>query len=133
MKVGNARIANLNDTKRRIYGDGITNSRAMLGHVSWEIETGEKMDSKAFFSSGVLEVPSGGEIASHKHTTREEIYYVLSGSADVTIDGETIKVEPGIAMWFPANTEHRVYNPYKENLLMYFATAVTEPGHMAHD
>ncbi len=132
MKVGNARLATLNETKRRIYPDGKTNSRPIFGHLSWDAENGEKIDSKAFFSAGVLEVPPGGEIRAHRHEYREEIYYALSGVGEVTIDGKTITVQPGTALWFPANCEHRVYNPNQENLLFYFATAVTEPGHMSH-
>lgn len=133
MKIGSAKIASLYDTKRRIYADGKTNSRPIFGHLSWDAENGDKIDSQAFFSSGVLEVPQGGEIPTHKHSNREEIYYVLSGEGEATIDGETTKIQPGTAMWFPSNCNHRIYNPNEENLLLHFSTAVTEPGHMSHD
>ena len=134
MKAGNAVYAALSDTKRRIYQDGKTNSRPILGHVSWDAENGAKIDSKAFFSSGVLELPPGGEIVQHKHSNREELYYVLSGKGEATIDGVTTVMEPGILFWFPANCVHRILNPDKEaTLLIFFATAVTEPGHMSHD
>jgi mannose-6-phosphate isomerase-like protein (cupin superfamily) len=133
MKVGKARVANLSETKRRIYPDGKTNSRPIFGHVSWDAENGDKIDSKAFFSSGVLEIPSGGEIRSHSHPFREEIYYVLSGSGQATVDGEPVRLETGLALWFPANCEHRIFNSNQETLLIFFATAVTEPGHMSHD
>ena len=132
MKAGKGIYAALDETKRRIYEDGKTNSRPILGHVSWDAENGAKIDSKAFFSSGVLEVPAGGEIVAHKHDTREEIYYVLSGTGEATIDGETVIMKPGVAFWFPASCMHRITNPNQETLLLFFATAVTEPGHMAH-
>ena len=133
MKVGKARIANLADVNRRVYADKKTSSRVLFANDAWDVASGEKMSSMAFFSSGVLELPTGGEIASHKHLHREEIYFVLQGSGEITADGKTVTVKEGHAIWFPAETEHRAYNPNEETLLFYFATAVIEPGHMSHD
>lgn len=133
MNIGNGRFASLDETKRRIYADGKTNSRPILGNVNWEAENGSKIDSKAFFSAGVLEIPQNGEISTHKHKMREEIYYVLRGIGEATVDGETMTIKPGIALWFPANCEHGIFNPNQEELLLFFATAVIEPGNMKHD
>ena len=133
MKIGQARLVNLADVSRRSFPDGKTNSRVLFANKAWEdVDAGDKIDSQAFFSSGVLELPQGAEIASHNHPYREEIYYVLSGSGEITADGETVPVSPGQAFWFPAKVEHRTFNPNEEPLLLYFATAVTEPGHMVH-
>ena len=133
MKVGTGQFATLAETKRRIYEDGKTNSRPIFGNVVWDAENGAKLDSKAFFSSGVLELPAGGEIMAHRHSTREEIYYVLEGAGKAVIDGETVDLSPGASLWFPENCEHCILNPNEEHLLLFFATAVTEPGNMSHD
>ena len=133
MKIGNARIGSIKETKRRIFDNGKTFARAILGNVSWNVNTGEKIDSKAFFSCGVLELQQGGKVAAHSHKTREEIYYILNGVAEVTVDKEKSTLQPGTAIWFPANVEHGIFNPNKNTLVVYFSTATTKPGYMSHD
>lgn len=133
MKLGKARITSVGDANPRTYADGKTTSRAMFGYKEWEIQTPERIDSKAFFSCGVLQLPEGGEIAAHSHPCREEVYFVLEGTGEVSADGESTVVKPGTAIWFPAGTVHRVFNPNKESLKMFFATAVTDPSNMKHD
>ena len=133
MKLGRARITSVGDANPRTYPDGKTTSRAMFGYKDWEIQTPERIDSKAFFSCGVLQLPEQAEIAAHCHSGREEIYFVLEGTGEVNADGEYAVVQPGMAIWFPAGTVHRVFNPNKESLKMFFATAVTDSGNMKHD
>lgn len=132
MKLGNARIANIEETNQRIFNNGQRITRAILGNVNWDVITGEKIDSKAFFSCGVIEMQKGGEIAAHSHKTREEIYYIISGVGEVTVDNKTVTLQPGTAIWFPSEAEHRIFNPNKKPLIVYFTTATTKPGHMAH-
>ena len=41
--------------------------------------------------------PGAGVPFLHRHTTHEELYFFLSGSGEIEIDGEAIKVGPGSA------------------------------------
>lgn len=78
-------------------------------------------------------MPEQAETAAHCHSGREGVYSVLEGTGEVSADGESAVVKPGMAIWFPAGTVHRVFNPNKESLKMFFATAVTDSGNMKHD
>lgn len=48
---------------------------------------------------------AGGGPPPHKHKW-EEIYVVLSGQMDVTVDGKTTRLGPGDFAHVPANTPH---------------------------
>jgi mannose-6-phosphate isomerase-like protein (cupin superfamily) len=58
---------------------------------------------------GVLELDTGGYYPSHAHPA-PEIYFVLSGTADWTVDHETFVVEPGMAIYHAPNVPHRMVN-----------------------
>ena len=50
----------------------------------------------------------------HTHSDREEINITLGGKGIVVVEGEKIKVEPGIFCYYPAGARHEVLNPYEE-------------------
>ena len=133
MVFGKAIISNLSSTNFRIFKDGKTRSKVLLSHTDWKVEKGDNIDSKAFFSTGIIELPEGAKIDLHSHENREEIYFILKGKGEITVDGSSKILNQGDVIWFPSKTMHGLYNLNKEILQLYFATAVTSPGHMAHD
>lgn len=46
--------------------------------------------------------------------TADEIYIVLSGHAEITMDGEPIRPEPGDVVYIPAGVNHAVRNLSRE-------------------
>lgn len=46
----------------------------------------------------------------HYHSNAENIYYVLEGTARVSIRGEEVTAGPGVAVWIPPNEPHDVEN-----------------------
>lgn len=44
---------------------------------------------------GISIIPPGGSIGYHRHTGDFEVYYILSGKARVTLDGEVRVIGPG--------------------------------------
>jgi len=46
-----------------------------------------------------------GEVTDHCHP-HEQIGYILSGSAEITIDGHTKQLGPGDAYYIPGNVQH---------------------------
>lgn len=55
-------------------------------------------------------VPPGQTSTLHSLTT-SEVYYILSGSGDMSIDDETQRVEPGDAIYIPPNARQCIHNP----------------------
>jgi len=60
---------------------------------------------------------AGGATVPHHHAETEEIYYILSGTAEMTLDGETRLVGPGDAIAIPPGARHTIRNPGPEELV----------------
>jgi quercetin dioxygenase-like cupin family protein len=60
-----------------------------------------------------FEVEAGGELHPHSHHTHE-FYYMLSGRAVMTIEGESREVVPGDLIYIPPDALHTI-RPVSEN------------------
>ena len=56
-------------------------------------------------------VPPGTTTALHHHPQTEEIYFILDGAGEMTINGETRSVSVGDAVAIPPGASHRIHNP----------------------
>ena len=69
---------------------------------------------------GVLELAPKATYPAHQHPA-PEIYYVISGKAEWSVDDETFVVESGAAIHHPPNASHRMVNIGDDVLrLVYF-------------
>lgn len=59
-------------------------------------------------SGGVAVCPRYGALALHRHK-QAEIYYILSGSGEVEIEGQRNKVSKDMVIWIPGDAEHGVF------------------------
>ena len=57
---------------------------------------------------GLAEFPGGTLAAPHTHETQEEIIYILSGEGAIITDEETVRLEPGLAVFIPPGLSHRI-------------------------
>lgn len=64
-----------------------------------------------------IEVLPGKRLSYQKHAQRAEHWFVVEGTAKVTLDGEEITVRAGEAIDIPIGTAHRVENPDEGNLI----------------
>ena len=64
-----------------------------------------------------IEVLPGKRLSYQKHAQRAEHWFVVEGTAKVTLDGEEITVRAGEAVDIPIGTAHRVENPDEGNLI----------------
>lgn len=55
-------------------------------------------------------LPPGGATTPHHHPLAEEIYYLLEGAGEMTIDGEMRRVEAGDAIAIPPGAIHTIKN-----------------------
>lgn len=55
-------------------------------------------------------LPPGASTTPHHHRLTEEIYYILEGSGDMRVAGETRPVVPGDAIAIPPGATHQVTN-----------------------
>jgi mannose-6-phosphate isomerase-like protein (cupin superfamily) len=80
----------------------------------------------ALFNAGVLgphfnfmhrgEIPVGSGIGHHFHNTADEMFVILNGEAQFTIDGRTALVKGPVAVVCRAGHSHAIYNSSTEVL-----------------
>ena len=136
MELNKAIISNvclIKGNNPRPYYDGKVKAKILVAHPNCKGEKGDSINSKAIFSAEIIELPEGAETGVHSHENREEIYFVLEGRGEVTVEKSKGVLNQGDVIWFPANNLHGIYNPNKENLKIFVVTAVTRPGMMIHD
>jgi mannose-6-phosphate isomerase-like protein (cupin superfamily) len=59
----------------------------------------------------------GQATTPHHHAITEEIYYILTGVAEMTLADETRLVGPGDAIAIPPGSQHTIRNTGKEDLV----------------
>src|ERR1044071_5255479 len=64
-----------------------------------------------------IEVLPGKRLSYQKHAQRAEHWFVVGGTAKVTLDGREHTVGTGEAIDIPIGTAHRVENPGADNLI----------------
>ena len=64
-----------------------------------------------------LVVRPGKRLSYQTHARRAEHWFVVSGTATVTLDGTDVRVEPGHAVDIGLGTAHRVANEGDEDLV----------------
>jgi len=78
------------------------------------------LDQRVLREIGFLAIATlsrGKTIESHKDPM-EEIYFVLSGEGEMSVDEETRHVGPGDATWIPAGADHSLTNSSESDLLI---------------
>ena len=69
------------------------------------------LDEGALFKVKRIEVLPGKRLSYQKHSQRAEHWFVVEGSARVTLDDEEINLKPGEAIDIPKGSAHRIENP----------------------
>lgn len=80
------------------------------------------LGSKRLAGFGIMEVPPNGVFPEHTHPEREEVYYVLSGSGKIVVEGEEVDVEEGLTFYVSGENPHGIRNSGKETLRILFVT-----------
>ena len=72
-------------------------------------------------SLGLYVLPAGGVDPQQPHN-EDEVYYVVRGRGQITVDGETQPVEPGSIIFVAAHAHHRFHDITETlELLVFFA------------
>ena len=73
----------------------------------------------------------GQHTIEHHHVGQDEIFIIMEGRGSITVDGETTQVEPGSAVFAPADSKHSVKPNDDSRMVMVFVKAPgrgTRPG-----
>lgn len=77
----------------------------------------EVLEEAPTFKVKRIEVLPGKRLSYQKHAQRAEHWFVVAGTAKVTLDGSELTVGTGEAIDISIGTAHRVENPGEENLI----------------
>jgi mannose-6-phosphate isomerase-like protein (cupin superfamily) len=74
-------------------------------------------------SAGLYQLAAGSTDPQQPHS-EDELYYVVSGQAQIQVAQEQIPVGPGSLVFVPAHVEHRFHNITEElSVLVFFSPA----------
>ncbi len=98
----------------------VTGAEAFQRNVPWALE--EWLCSSDVVQNEYLllvrvNIEPGRAHAFHKHPTREELLYVLSGRAEQWVSQERRILKPGEVAFVPMGEVHGTYNPFPEKLV----------------
>jgi len=62
----------------------------------------------------------------HVENDHEEIYVLLEGDATVVIDGESVELGPGDAVWIPPETTRQIRNGEAESAFVFVSAPASE-------
>ncbi len=69
-----------------------------------------------------IEVLPGKRLSYQRHSRRSEHWFIVRGTAKVTLNGNEILVKSGGSVDIPVGTKHRVENPVTAELLVFIET-----------
>ena len=100
-------IINHRDTTPFTTVDGST-IRELMAHRNSAIRNQSLAEAR---------LPPGKATIPHHHKVTEEIYYILSGTASMTLGSETRPVGPGCAIAIPPGLRHTIENTGDDELV----------------
>lgn len=89
------------------------------GNTTWHTLLSAPTTSSSSLSAGIAECPANGCLALHRHK-QAELYYILSGSGEVEVDGKRQRVRDGMMIWIPGDVEHGVFCGDDEQLRWFY-------------
>lgn len=90
------------------------------GIVTWHTLFSQPTTPTSDLSAGVATCPpKTGHLCAHRHT-QAEIYYIVEGDGEVTIDGVKSPVTKGSVVFIPSDAEHAVVNTGPRELRWFY-------------
>lgn len=94
------------------------------GLVEWWTLFSADRTPTSQLTAGVAELPVGAPRPARGHMhAHAELYYFVSGTGEVTVNGETRPVSTGDAVFIPGNAEHHAHNTGSEPLRLLYVFA----------
>jgi mannose-6-phosphate isomerase-like protein (cupin superfamily) len=70
----------------------------------------------------------GSSVGEHPHLDDDEVFFIISGTGVMLVDGEEQCVRPGTAILTRAGSRHGLHNPGPEPLRFFVACAAAAPA-----
>lgn len=108
----------LTQIKNAHGGDGTIKVRQLLGDLPGSGLPGFPMDFQTPVNFvHIVTLPPSTSIGYHDHPNNEEFYYVISGTARMTVDGEDLKMPEGSIFLIKKGSGHSFHNDSSNDLI----------------
>jgi quercetin dioxygenase-like cupin family protein len=78
------------------------------GSIQWLVS--DRLDAGAGITFGHVEIKAGSKNPRHLHPNCDEVLYLMEGELDHSLDGQVVRLRPGMSLFIPANAEHDAVN-----------------------
>lgn len=102
------------------------------GQVWWRTLISAGATPTSTLSLGVARIAPGAALNAHRHE-QAEVYLVLAGSGELTIDGATRTVKEGDAVFIPGGATHALACAGSSELRFTYAFAADSTGDVVYD
>lgn len=93
---------------------------ASNGNLTWHTLISAPKTPTQDLSAGIAVCPPAtGHLCAHRHV-QAELYHILHGVGQVTIDGTVYPVSPGSTVYIPPDAEHALVNTGSEDLRWFY-------------
>ncbi|KAJ5625586.1 RmlC-like cupin domain-containing protein [Penicillium lagena] len=90
------------------------------GNLTWHTLISAPKTPTQNLSAGIAVcLPATGHLCAHRHV-QAELYYILHGVGQVTIDGTVYPVSAGSIVYIPPDAEHAIVNTGSEDLRWFY-------------
>lgn len=102
------------------------------GSVTWHTLFSCPQTPSSDLSAGIaLCPPNSGDLRLHRHE-QAEIYYIIEGEGEVTIDDVTQRVSKGSSVFIPSNAKHGLVNVGKGDLRLFYVFPTSSFGDVVY-
>lgn len=102
------------------------------GDITWHTIFSHPQTSTSDLSAGIAVCPPRtGHLCAHRHE-QAEIYYILEGNGDMTIDGVVSQVSKGSTVFIPGNAEHGIVNTGSGRLRWFYVFPTSAFGDVVY-
>ncbi|UYO00219.1 MAG: cupin domain-containing protein [Devosia sp.] len=108
----------IGDRHTRAVGSGLAHDFAW-GKIEWLVS--DSLNQNAALTLGHVEIKQGAKNPLHLHPNCDEVLYLLEGELEHSVDGETVRLTPGSAIFIPANAKHDALNVGQQTAKMIVA------------
>jgi RimJ/RimL family protein N-acetyltransferase/quercetin dioxygenase-like cupin family protein len=120
------------DQRDREWTSWPEHQAAARGDVWWKTLISGGLTPTATLAVGVARIAPGARLEPHRHD-QTEIYFVLEGAGELTIGGETRRVEPGNAVFIPGGAVHSIACAGRDELRFAYVFAADSTDDVVYD
>lgn len=93
------------------------------GNVTWHTLFSAPRTKTTDLCAGIAVCPTGtGHLCAHRHK-QAEVYHILEGEGEVTINGTRSRVSSGSIVFIPGDAEHGIVNTGEGRLRWFYVFA----------